>query len=276
MSQSEKITIIQSQNQWFHLNLNELWQYRELLLFLSWRNISIRYKQSLIGFGWAIFQPLVTMVVFTFVFGNFLGVSSDGVPYAPFALAALVPWRYFSAVLIQGSNSLVQNAQLVTKVYFPRLILPLVSIIDALVDLMIAMVILLIVILAFGIVPTFKIILLPVFLALAIVTALSVTLWTAALNVRYRDIGQAIPFVVQVWMYLSPVVYSVSSIPQNWRFVFRLNPMTTVIDGFRWVLLDTQQPDTGLIAVSILMVSFLLLGGLAYFNITQREFADVI
>ncbi len=276
MSQSEKITIIQSQNQWFHFNLNELWQYRELLLFLSWRNISIRYKQSLIGFGWAIFQPLVTMVVFTFVFGNFLGVSSDGVPYAPFALAALVPWRYFSAVLIQGSNSLVQNAQLVTKVYFPRLILPLVSIIDALVDLMIAMVILFIVILAFGIIPTFKVILLPIFLALAIVTALSVTLWTAALNVRYRDVGQAIPFVVQVWMYLSPVVYSVSSIPQNWRFVFRLNPMTTVIDGFRWILLDTQQPDTGLIAVSILMVSFLLLGGLAYFNITQREFADVI
>lgn len=276
MARAEKRIVIEPRTSSLQVNLQELWEYRELLLFLSWRNISVRYKQSLIGFGWAIFQPLVSMVVFSLVFGGFLGVSSDGKPYAPFALAALVPWRYFSAVLVQGSNSLVQNAQLITKVYFPRLVLPLVAAIDALVDLAIALVILFVVIFSFGIAPSEKMLLLPVFLLFAILTALSVTLWTAALDVRYRDVGHAIPFVVQIWMYLSPVVYSASSIPEQWRLLFRINPMTTVIDGFRWVLLDTPRPDGEPILVSVLIVVAVLLGGLAYFNNTERLFADVI
>jgi len=276
MSNLTKVTVIVPHNHWLNLNLRELWDYRELLLFLAWRNISVRYKQSIIGIGWAVFQPVVSMVVFSVIFGNFLGVDSDGKPFAPFVLAALVPWRYFSTVLLQGSTSLVQNAPLITKVYFPRIILPLVAVIDGLVDLAIAMGILIIVMVIFKVTLSLKILLLPFFILLAMMTALAVSFWASAINVRYRDVGQAMPFIIQIWMYLSPVVYSASVIPSEFDLFFRLNPLTTVIDGFRWVLLDTPAPDVGPMLFGIAMVGIIFCSGLVYFNITQRAFADII
>jgi homopolymeric O-antigen transport system permease protein len=268
--------IIQRHTGLFHLDLTTVWHYRELLYFLIWRDVKVRYKQTLIGAGWAILQPLMTMVIFTIVFGNFAKIPSDGVPYPIFAYTALLPWNFFAQALSRSGNSLVGSANLITKVYFPRLIMPLAAAVAPIVDFAIALVILLGMMIWFGIVPTWGILALPLFLFLSLVTALSVGLWLSALHVRYRDVGYIIPFLIQFWMYASPVVYPVSLVPEKWRLLYSLNPIVGVIEGFRWALLNTGNPDFGTMAVSGVTVIGLLLGGVVYFGQMERTFADVV
>jgi lipopolysaccharide transport system permease protein len=260
----------------FHLDLEAVWQYRELLFFLIWRDVKVRYKQTVIGATWAILQPLLTMVAFTVIFGTFAGLPSDGLPYPIFAYTALLPWTYFAQAIGQSGASLVNDADLIKKVYFPRLILPIAAALAPLVDFAIAFVILLGMMAWFGVAPTWGVLALPVFLLLALMTALAVSLFLSALNVRYRDVRHAIPFFTQFWMYVSPVVYSVSLIPEQWRYVYSLNPMVGVIEGFRWALLGKEQPDFAVIAVSAMAVLVLFVGGMVYFKCMERTFADVV
>jgi len=261
---------------WVSVKLSELWTYRELLYFLVWRDVKVRYKQTVIGIGWTILQPLTTMVIFTMIFGNFAKVPSDGVPYPVFVYTALLPWNLFAGALSRCTLSLVGNANLITKVYFPRLIVPASAVISGIIDFAIAFVFLLGIMLWFNIVPTWDAIALPIFLLLTLITALAVGLWLSALNVRYRDVGHTIPFLIQVWMFLSPVAYPASLVPEKWRLLYSLNPMAGVIEGFRWALLGKESPAFELIAVSTAVVVALLLGGLVYFKRMERTFADVI
>lgn len=258
------------------LELREAWAYRELLAFLVWRDIAVRYKQTALGAAWSILQPLLTMVIFTVIFGNFANMPSDGLPYPIFAYTALLPWNYFSQAISRSGSSLVGNANLISKVYFPRLIVPIAAAVAPLVDFAVAFVILIGMMLWFGIAPNWGVLALPLFLLLAFFTALAAGLWLSALNVRYRDVAYTIPFLVQVWMYVSPVVYSISLVPEKWRLLFSLNPMTGVIEGFRWALLGKASPDFGVMAVSALVVLGLLFSGLIYFKRMEQTFADVI
>ncbi len=268
--------IIQRHTGLFHLDLNAIWHYRDLFYFLIWRDIKVRYKQTLIGAGWAILQPLMTMVIFTIVFGNFAKIPSDGLPYPIFAYTALLPWNFFAQALNRSGNSLVGSASLITKVYFPRLIIPLAAAVASIVDFAIAFVILLSMMIWFGLLPTWRMLALPSFLLLSLATALSVGLWLSALHVRYRDVGYTIPFLTQFWMYASPVVYPVSLVPEKWRLLYSLNPLVGVIEGFRWALLNTGSPDYSAMAVGGVMVVMLLLGGVMYFGQIERTFADVV
>jgi len=268
--------IIQPRKRLFHLDLHAVWDYRELLFFLIWRDVKVRYKQTVIGAAWAILQPLMTMVIFTIVFGSFAKIPSDGLPYSIFAYTALLPWQYFAQAISHSSDSLVGSANLITKVYFPRLIVPLSAAVAPLVDFAIAFVILLGMMVWFGIAPTWGVLCLPLFLLLALVTALAVGLWLSALNVTYRDVRYTIPFLVQFWLYASPVAYPVSLVPEKWRLLYSLNPMAGVIEGFRWALLGKASPDFGVMAVSITAVLLLLSAGLIYFTRMERTFADVV
>lgn len=268
--------LIQPIKGFFNLDLNVLWHYRELLYFLIWRDIKVRYKQTVIGAGWAIFQPLMTMVIFTIVFGNFAKIPSDGLPYPIFAYTALLPWNYFAQAISRSGISLVGNANLISKVYFPRLLVPLSAVVAPLVDFVVALVVLLGMMVWFGIVPTWHVVTIPLFLFIALVTALAVGLWLSALNVKYRDVGYIIPFLIQFWMYASPVVYSVSLVPKKWRLFYSLNPMAGVIEGFRWALLKQESPDLGVMLISAVMIIALLLGGIAYFARTEQTFADIV
>jgi len=270
------MAIIQPHTRLFHLDLRAVWDYRELLFFLIWRDVKVRYKQTVIGAAWAILQPLLTMVIFTIVFGTFAKIPSDGLPYSIFAYAALLPWQYFAQAISHSSDSLVSSANLITKVYFPRLIIPLSAAVAPLVDFAIAFVILLGMLVWFGIAPTWGVLALPLFLLLALVTALAVGLWLSTLNVTYRDVRYTIPFLVQFWLYASPVAYPVSLVPEHWRLLYSLNPMAGVIEGFRWALLGKASPDFGVMAVSTAVVLALLLGGLVYFTRMERTFADVV
>lgn len=261
---------------WVSIELSELWTYRELLYFLIWRDVKVRYKQTVIGIGWAILQPLLTMVIFTMIFGNFAKIPSDGLPYPVFAFTALLPWNLFAGALNRSTLSLVGSASLITKVYFPRLIVPVSAIISGIIDFAIAFVFLLGLMLWFHIVPTWGAIALPIFLLLTLITALAVGLWLSALDVRYRDVGHAIPFLIQIWMFLSPVAYPLSLVPEKWRLLYSLNPMVGVIEGFRWALLGMESPDFKVIAVSTAVVVALLLSGLVYFKRMERTFADVV
>ena len=270
------VVIIQPTKGLFCLDLDAVWPYRELLYFLIWRDIKVRYKQTVIGAGWAICQPLMTMVIFTIVFGNFAKIPSDGLPYPIFAYTALLPWNFFAQALGRSGISLVGSANLITKVYFPRLIIPIAAAVASIVDFAIAFVILLGMMIWFGIAPTWGMLALPLFLLLTLVTALSVGLWLSALNVRYRDVGYIIPFLTQFWMYASPVVYPVSLVPEKWRLLYSLNPMAGVIEGFRWAFLGKGTPDFGVIAVSGGVVMALLLGGIVYFGRTEQTFADIV
>lgn len=258
------------------LDLAAVWEYRELLYFLVWRDVKVRYKQTFIGAAWAIFQPAMTMAIFTVVFGNLAKVPSDGLPYSVFAYTALVPWTYFSQALSRCGAGLVSNANLITKVYFPRLIIPIADVITPAVDFLFAFVLLLGMIAWFGIAPTWGLLAVPLFLLMAMVTALAVGLWLSPLNVRYRDVGHTIPFVLQFWMFASPVVYPVSLVPEPWRLIYSLNPMVGVIEGFRWGLLGKENPDFLPILVSVAAVLALLAGGLVFFKRMERTFADVI
>lgn len=262
---------------WSALKLGELWEYRELLFFLTWRDIKVRYKQAALGVTWAILQPLLTMVIFSVIFGQLAKLPSEGVPYPVFSYTALLPWQLFAGSLTRAGVSLVGNSNLITKVYFPRLLIPLSAVAAGLVDFVIAFVILLGLMFFYGISLTWNILWLPLLVLLALLTALAVSLWLSALNVQYRDVQYAIPFLVQAWMYASPVAYSTGLIPETgiWRIVYGLNPMAGVIQGFRWALLGGNPPDI-LMAISTAMVLVLLVTGLFYFKKMERTFADVV
>lgn len=260
----------------FQLGLRSVWQYRELLYFLVWRDVLTRYKQTVIGATWVILQPLITMVIFSVIFGKLAKFPSDGVPYPLFAFAALVPWAYFSQAMLKISGSLVNSSNLVTKIYFPRLLIPLAAAIAPVVDVFFSFLVLLLLMCWFHTVPTWGLLALPLFMGLAVMTALSVGLWSSALNVRYRDVNSIIPFMIQAWMYASPVAYPVSMVPGKWRILYSLNPMVGVIEGFRWALLGKASPDFMAIGVSAGVVVALLAGGVVYFKWMEQSFADVI
>ncbi len=267
--------VIQPSSGWVAPRLREMWEYRELLYFLVWRDIKVRYKQTALGAAWAVIQPFFTMVVFSVFFGRLAKLPSDGVPYPVFTYCALVPWTYFATALTMSSNSLVDQARLITKVYFPRLLVPAASVVAGLVDLGIAAIVLVAMILYYGIAPTAAVVFLPAFVLLAAATALAVGLWLSALNVQYRDVRYTIPFLVQFWLFITPVAYSSSLVPERWRALYGLNPMTGVVEGFRWALLGRAEPPGAMLLVSALSVAVLLFGGLFYFRRMERRFADV-
>jgi len=257
-------------------DLREIWAYRDLLTLLIRRDISIRYKQSAIGIAWAVVQPIVLMTIFSIVFGRFAKLPSDGYPYTVFTLCALLPWLYFARALTGTSDSVVNASNLVTKIYFPRLIIPLSKTISGLVDFVIAFGVLALVLAWYGIMPGPAILVLPLFIAIATITAFALGLWLTALNVKYRDIGLLVPFITQIWMYASPIAYSTSLVPEHWRWVYSLNPIVGVVEGFRWSLLGKEPPPLGPMLLSLAIVLLLLVGGLVYFRRTERTFADVI
>ena len=258
------------------LNLDEVWAYRELLYFLVWRDVKVRYKQTVIGVGWAVVQPVITMIVFTAIFGRFAKIPSDGLPYPIFSFSALIPWTYFATALNRSIVSVVAESQLISKVYFPRRILPLAGTLAALIDFSISLVVLLGMMVWYGVDITWRLLTLPAFLLFALLTALAAGLWFSAINVRYRDVGHVVPFLIQIWMFCSPVVYPVSLIPEKYRLLYSLNPMVGVIEGFRWFLLGTERPDFSVMTISAVVVLIILTGGLIFFKNMERTFADVV
>ncbi|HMH57039.1 MAG TPA: ABC transporter permease [Gemmatimonadales bacterium] len=261
---------------WLRLNLAELWAYRGLLFFLVWRDVKVRYAQTVLGATWAVLQPVFSMVVLTVIFGRFIRVPSEGVPYPVFSLSGLVAWSYFSSALGGASNSLVQNAGLITKVYFPRLVIPGAATLAALVDFAIALVVLLIVMLGFGLLPNpLAILILPFMVLLMMMTALGTGCWLSALNIQYRDFRHVTGFLVQMWMYASPIVYPLSVVPHAYRPLYTINPMASAISGFRAALLGTPGPSAAELAIAFGSATVLLLSGLFYFQRTERGFADV-
>jgi lipopolysaccharide transport system permease protein len=274
--QASPVTVVRPIRGWAPLQLRELWEHRELLYFFVWRDVKVRYKQAALGASWAVIQPFFTMVVFSVFFGRLAGLPSDGVPYPVFAYCALVPWSYFATSLSQASNSLVDHQRLITKVYFPRLMIPAASVIAGLVDLVIAFVVLIGMLLFYDIHPTPRILALPGFVLLATLTSLGVGLWLSAFNVRYRDVRYTIPFLVQFWLFLTPVAYSSSLVPERWRPLYGVNPMAGVVGGFRWALLGNTDPPGVMLLVSIGAVIGILVGGIFYFRRVERGFADVV
>jgi len=272
----ESEVLIEPPRNWLNIHLRELWQYRELLFFLVWRDIKIRYKQTLIGAAWAILQPVLTMVIFSVIFGSLLKTSSDGIPYPLFSFAALIPWQLFSRALSDSANSLVNNQQMVTKIYFPRLFLPTASILSGLLDFGISMLVLFGMMFYYQVKITWAMLTLPFFVLLAVMTALAAGIWLSALNVRYRDIKYALPFLLQIWLYATPIAYSTKIIPEQWRFIAGLNPMSGVVNGFRWALLGQTSETSILLGISIVIVVFLFLSGLVYFQYMEQTFADIV
>jgi lipopolysaccharide transport system permease protein len=267
--------VIRPPRKWVPVDLHELWAYRELVTSFTLRDIKLRYKQTGLGVAWAVLQPLLTMVIFTVIFGGLAKIPSDGVPYPLFVLAALLPWMLFAEGLTRSTTSMVTNANIMTKVYFPRLIMPLSSIISPLVDFAVSFIILIAMMMYYGFVPTLNILFLPVFLLLALATALGVGLWLSALNVKYRDFQYTVPFMIQIWMFASPVVYASSLVPESLRMWFGLNPMAGVIEGFRWALLGTGAPSA-MVLVSVGMVIVLLVSGMFYFRRMEQYYADIV
>jgi lipopolysaccharide transport system permease protein len=273
-------TVIEPQHGWISLQLRALWQYRELLYFLVWRDIKVRYKQTALGITWIVIQPIVTMVIFSILFGRLLNVPSGGVPYPLFVYSGLLPWSYFANSLSRSSTSVVDSAHLVTKVYFPRLVIPIAGILSGFVDFAISFLVLLCLMFYFKFYPTTNIFILPAFLLLAMCTALGFGLWLSALNVRFRDVNHLIPYIIQIWMYLTPVIYSVTLIPEQYRFLLALNPMTGVVGGFRWALLGSETAEISLTSLlfilSIVISLIVLVSGAIFFRRTERTFADII
>ncbi len=260
---------------WLDLNLHELWDYRELLYFFVWRDLKVRYKQTAIGAAWAVLQPFLTMVVFSLFFGTLARIPSNGLPYPVFYYSALLPWMYFAGALQNATNTMVEHQRVITKVYFPRLLLPLAAVVSGLVDLAIGFMVFLGMVLYYGIKPGPAILLLPVFLLLAVLTALGVGLWLSALNAIYRDVRYVLPFLIQFWMFASPVAYPSSLVPQRWRWLYGLNPMAGVIEGFRWALTGRGQPPS-LLPVASAAAVLLVAGGVAYFQKMEATIADVV
>jgi lipopolysaccharide transport system permease protein len=267
---------IQPSRGWSSLGLRELWAYRELLYFLTWRDIKVRYKQTALGGAWAVIQPFFTMVVFSLFFGRLAKVPSDGIPYPIFSYTALVPWTFFANGLGQSANSLVGSSNLIKKVYFPRLAIPLATVLSEAVDFAIAFVVLLGMMLYFGIAPTLNVFWLPFFLLLTVATSLGVGLWLSALNVQFRDVRYVVPFLTQFWMFATPIAYSSSLLDTRWRTLYAINPMVGVVEGFRWALLGTHTAPGPMVAVSSIVALLLLVGGGYYFRRMEKQFADVV
>lgn len=261
---------------WVSLGLKELWDYRELLFFLIWRDIKVRYKQTVLGASWAIIQPFFTMVVFSLFFGKLAKVPSDGIPYPIFSYSALVPWAFFAHGLNQASNSLVGGSNLIKKVYFPRLAMPIASVLAGVVDFVLAFVMLIGMIFYYGMVPTVNIVFLPLFLLLALITSLGVSLWLSAMYVQFRDIRHIIPFLTQIWLFATPIAYPSSLLSEPWRTIYGLNPMVGVVEGFRWALLGTKTAPGLMIILSSLVAVALLITGAYYFRRMEKTFADVV
>ena len=270
------VTHIVPTSGWVSLRLGELAEYRELLYFLVWRDVVVRYKQTVLGAAWALIQPLFTMVVFSLFFGRLAGVPSDGVPYPIFTLTALVPWTFFATGMSLASNSLVGSANLITKVYFPRLTIPLATVLSGLVDFALAFALLVVMMLFYGIVPDLRVLWLPLFVALALVTALGVGLWLSALNVQFRDVRYVVPFLTQLWLFATPIAYPSSLLHGWWRTVYGLNPMVGVVEGFRWALLGVGRGPDATLAASVAAAVVLLVSGAFYFRRMERSFADVV
>ena len=268
--------IVQPTQGWATLGLREIWQYRELLYFLIWRDIKVRYKQTALGAAWAIIQPFFTMVVFSLFFGRLAGIPSEGVPYPVFSYAALVPWTFFANGLALSSNSLVGSANLLSKVYFPRLVVPAATILSGIVDFALAFIVLIGMMLVYGIMPTMNVIWLPFFLLLALITSLGTGLWLSALNVQFRDVKYIVPFLTQLWMFLTPIAYPSTMLPEPWRTLYGINPMAGVVEGFRWALLGTEMAVGPMIVVSAVVAVILLMSGAFYFRRMERTFADVV
>ena len=260
----------------FHIDFRSLWEYRELLYFLVWRDLKVRYKQTAIGIGWAVLQPLTAMAIFTVVFGRFARVPSDGLPYPVFAYCALLPWNYFASALNRAILSVVGEAHLISKIYFPRLLLPLAGPISGMVDFAVPFVLLIGMMAWYRIPLSWAVLTVPLFLILAFLIALAVGLWLSALNVRYRDVAYTIPFLVQIWFFATPVVYPLSLVPEKYRLLYSLNPMVGVVGGFRWALLGQARPEPGVLAASVAVVTLLLIGGLVFFRHMEDQFVDVV
>ena len=270
------VTWIRPRRGWAGIDLASLWQYRELLYFLTWRDLKVRYRQTFLGVAWAVIQPFVTMVVFSVIFGRLAGIPSDGVPYPVFAFAALVPWTFFATGVTQASNSLVGSQNLLKRVYFPRLVIPIAAVATGFVDLAIAGVVLILLMLGFGIVPGLTAVWVVPLAALAFVAALGVGLWLSALHVRYRDIRYLVPFLLQVWLFATPIAYPSSLLQEPWRTLYALNPMVGVVEGFRWALLGTGDAPGQLVLVSAAVALLVLVTGSAYFRRVEGTFADVV
>jgi len=269
-------TVIKPSKGWVSIRLRDLWEYRELLYFLTWRDIKVRYKQTALGALWAIIQPFFTMVVFSLFFGRLAKVPSDGIPYPLFSFAALVPWTFFANGLSQSSNSLVGSTDLITKVYFPRLIIPVSSVLSGFIDFAIAFIVFMAMAFYYGIYPALSIILLPFLLLLGLITALGVGLWLSALNVKFRDVRYTIPFLTQFWLFATPIAYPSSLLSEPWRTIYGINPMVGVVEGFRWVLLGADTAPGAIIFVSALVSMGLLVSGAFYFKRMEKFFADII
>ncbi len=267
---------IQPSHGWVSLRLGELWEYRELLYFLVWRDIKIRYKQTFLGAAWAIIQPFFTMVVFSLFFGKLAGMPSDEIPYPIFCYAALVPWTFFANGLTQSSNSLVGSSNLLTKVYFPRLTIPIATVFSGIVDFLLAFGILLAMMVFYSVPITLKLFWFPAFLLLALVTSLGVGLWLSALNVQYRDVRYVVPFITQFWMLATPIAYPTSLLSDPWKTIYGLNPMAGVVEGFRWALLGSKISVGPMLAVSSLAALLILIGGAFYFRKMEKTFADIV
>jgi lipopolysaccharide transport system permease protein len=268
--------VIEPKGGWTSLKLGELWEYRELLYFLAWRDIKVRYKEAALGASWAILQPLLSMLIFTLFFGRLAKVPSDGIPYPLFSFTALVPWTFFQTAVQQSSNSVVGSSNLISKVYFPRLAIPVATVMAAMVDFAISGLVLLGMLLYYHRAPTIQILFVPLFVLLAFFASLGLGLWLSALNVKYRDIRYVVPFLLQFWMFASPIVYPTSMLPARWRTLYALNPMVGVIDGMRWSLLGTHTAPGPVVAVSALTTLLGALGGALYFRSMENRFADIV
>ena len=271
-----KTVVIQPSRGWLSLGLKEIWSYRELLYFLVWRDVKVRYKQTALGAAWAIIQPFFTMIVFSLFFGGLAKVPSDGVPYPIFSFTALVPWTFFANGLSLAANSLVSSSQLVSKVYFPRLIVPSATVLSGLIDFALAFVVLLGMMLVYGIVPTGRIVFLPIFLLLALIASLGAGLWLSAINVQFRDVKYVVPFLTQFWLFITPIAYASSLLSEPWRTLYGLNPMAGVVEGFRWALLNTNTDPSGITIMSGVASVVMLITGAFYFRRMERTFADVV
>jgi lipopolysaccharide transport system permease protein len=270
------VTLIRPSRGWVPLNLRELWNYRELLYFLIWRDVKVRYKQTALGAAWAIIQPLFTMLVFSLFFGKLARIQSDNIPYPLFSFAALVPWTFFANGLSQSADSLVGSSNLIKKVYFPRLVVPFAAVLSGVVDFVLAFVVLLGMMLFYGRVPTANVIWLPLLLLLALVTSLGVGLWLAALNVEFRDVRYVVPFLTQFWLFSTPIAYPSSLLAEPWRTLYGLNPMVGVVEGFRWALVGTATAPGAIVLVSALAAVAILISGAYYFRRMEKTFADVV
>jgi lipopolysaccharide transport system permease protein len=261
---------------WFDLDLPQVWRYRELLRILVERDLKVRYRQAVLGAAWAVVQPVFAVVIFTVVFGRFAKIPSNGVPYPLFAFAATLPWTYFAEASRRASIGLVAEGELVRKIYFPRLIIPFAAVTSPLVDFAIAFVVMMVTLMFYGRVPGWHVVFIPLFMVIAALLALALGLWLSPVNVRFRDVAQTLPFMLQVWMYGSPIVYPLSMVPAKWRVLYSLNPMVGVIEGFRWALLGKARPEFVPMLMSVTVIAVALLGGLVFFKRQERSFADVI